>query len=62
MYPYQIVKTDAEANLRTVEDPGSTFIKCLFCKFFIFDSKKCEKNHNVTDCREQVCDEWRYVA
>ena len=62
MYPYQVVKTDEEANLREVEDPENTYTKCLFCKFLISSTMKCKRGHNVTDARLQICDEWRYVA
>jgi len=61
-FPLQIRKTDEEANLREVESPGGPSQTCLWCKFFSTNTERCSLGHNVTDCRKQVCDEWRYVA
>ena len=62
LYPYQRVYTDEEANLRTLKPDHKSFHSCLFCKRLIDATNTCSKKHNVTDCRNQICDEWRYVA
>ena len=61
VFPYQIKKSGEEANLKEVENPDNTWVKCLFCKY-LGDTWQCSKGHNVTDPKRQVCDEWRYVA
>jgi len=62
VYPYQVIKTDKEVNLRVVDDPENTFIKCPFCKFYHTETKSCSRGHNVASAWCQICDEWRYVA
>lgn len=60
--PIGAVKTDEEVNLREIKNPDETLHKCLFCKFLTYTFKACTNNHNVTNARRQVCDEWRYIV
>ena len=57
-----------ESTLRTIsiEKQGVlvSFEKCLYCRFFDIGKNikeaVCIQGENVTDCRNQICDKWRY--